>query len=104
MSQHYETPRRDCRKCTGYTFPNGCANFCDLFELEAEDDDFDFDPSESRGEIICDNCLSATSGHCPGQLDCDKWHGWTGNGSKPFDPIDIEPRTIGFHLLDSETN
>lgn len=102
MSQHYEKPKRDCRKCTGYTFPNGCANFCDLFE-DLYDEDIDLDPSESRGESVCDNCTSAITGHCPGQLDCDKWHRWIGTG-KPAIESDMEPRTIGFHLLDPDNN
>lgn len=104
MSQHYDKPQRDCTKCTGYTFPGGCATFCDIFELDSDDDDFDLDPSESRGENICDNCLSSTTGHCPGQLECDKWHSWCGNSRTPVSEKDLEPRTIGFHLLDPETN
>ena len=100
MPQHHEIPQRDCRKCTGYTFPGGCANFCDIFELE--DDDIDLDPSESRGETVCDNCLSSTTGHCPGQLDCDKWHNWVGSSRNRIDEEDLEPRTIGFHLLNSD--
>jgi len=99
MSQHYDTPQRDCRTCTGYTFPNGCANFCDLFE-----EDIDLDPSESRGETICDNCTSAITGHCPGQLDCEKWHRWCGNTKSPSSEDQFEPRTIGFHLLDPDNN
>jgi len=74
--------------------------FADLF-----DDDIDFDDvMESRGEIICDNCLSGTSGHCPGQLDCEKYHCWMGTSVKSPDISDFEPRTIGFHLLDPENN
>lgn len=88
MSQHYEKPQRDC----------------DIFELDTDDDDFDLDPFESRGEIICDNCLSSATGHCPGQLDCDKWHKWVGSGSRSIDEKDMEPRTIGFHLLNSDSN
>jgi len=86
MSRHYETPKRDCRKCTGNTFPNGCAGFCDNFEETDDelydhspqpslDDDFDLDPRESRGEYICDNCL-VDSYHCPGQSGCTKYQRW----------------------------
>lgn len=100
MSQPYDTPQRDCRKCTGYMFPNGCANLCDNFE-DDPDDDLDLDPSEVAGESICDNCLTST-GHCPGQLDCDKWHKWAGFTGKIIDEKDAEPRTIGFHLLNSD--
>jgi hypothetical protein len=106
MSQHYEIPQRDCLRCAGYTFPNGCANFCDNFEDEADfeiaDDDFELDPSDATGEIICDNCFSSTTGHCPGQLDCDKWHMWAHGSPKAIDEKDMEPRTIGFHLLNSD--
>ena len=98
MSQHYDDPKRDCRTCTGYTFPHGCANFCDLFE-----EDIDLDPSESRGESICDNCLTA-SGHCPGQFECEKWLTRIGANRKPVDLNDMDARTIGFHLLDSDSN
>lgn len=108
MPQPYDKPQRECARCTGNTFPNGCANYCYNFTyIDVEVDDFIFDepdlePSESRGESICDNCLTS-SGHCPGQLDCDKWHSWIGKG-KPIDESDMEPRTIGFHLLDSDNN
>jgi hypothetical protein len=102
VSQHYEKPERDCSNCTGYTFPNGCANFCDLFDHE--DEDVDLDPSESKGESVCDNCLSATTGHCPGQLDCEKWHSWIGHSRKPISEDQFEPRTIGFHILDPDTH
>lgn len=105
MSKSYDSPQQDCTRCNGYTFPNGCANFCDNFEyeddFETDDVDFELDPSEARGEVICDNCLTDT-GHCPGQLDCDKWHRWTGNAGNAIDMNDLEPRTIGFHLLDSD--
>jgi len=37
MSNHYESPKRDCSKCTGNTFPNGCAGYCDIFESEEEE-------------------------------------------------------------------
>jgi len=102
MSQHFEKPVRECSKCTGYTFPGGCANYCELFEID--DDYLDLDPPETRGETVCDNCLSAITGHCPGQLDCDKWRGWIGTSRSPIDEKDMEPRTIGFHLLDSDSN
>lgn len=104
MPHSYEMPKRDCSNCTGYTFPNGCANYCDNFKFDFDDDDFDLDPSEATGEIICDSCFSSTTGHCPGQLDCDKWHSWIGTSSKRIDETDMEPRTIGFHLLDSDRN
>ncbi len=104
MSITYETPRRECANCTGYEFPGGCANFCDIFDDLIKDDDFELDPSESRGECICDNCLTSTTGHCPGQLDCDKWHQWCGHNRAPVDEKQFEPRTIGFHLLDSDNN
>ena len=104
MSRYYETPKRDCNRCSGYTFPGGCANFCDVFEPYAEDDDFDLDPSEAKGEIICDNCLDSTTGHCPGQLDCDRWLQWLGSNRDRIDENDLEPRTIGFHLLNSDRN
>jgi len=68
------------------------------------DDDIDLDPAESRGESICDNCTSAITGHCPGQLDCEKWHRWCGNTRSSISEDQYEPRTIGFHLLDFESN
>jgi len=41
MSRHYEVPKRDCNTCTGNTFPNGCAQYCDLFKSEEEEDQFE---------------------------------------------------------------
>jgi len=70
-------------------------------DFEFYEDDFDFDPSEPRGETICDNCL-VDPGHCPGQMDCDKWLRWVGGNQERIDLSDMEPRTIGFHLLDPD--
>jgi hypothetical protein len=68
------------------------------------DDDITFeDVMESRGETICDNCLTSP-GHCPGQMSCDKWLKRAAGGSKPIDESQFEPRTIGFHLLDPDDN
>ena len=53
-------------------------------------------------EFVCDWCLT-DAGHCPGHKDCPKVQAFI-KSEDPRIEDDMEPQTIGFHLLDPDEN
>jgi len=69
------------------------------------EDDIFTDGLELGRAVVCDNCLT-DGGHCPGQLECEKYLNWLdpkGKRNELFDESQYEIGTIGMHLASHES-